>query len=234
MRSRGGADMRIVWLGQAGFYLECDGIKILIDPYLSESCKELNPNNYRRMPIDSSFLDIRPDVIVLTHGHLDHTDPETLKHYLSRNGEVTVLASPGAYEKVRGMGCGHNYVRFSRHSEWTVGEVRFVAVKAEHSDAEAIGVIIEAEGKKYYHTGDTLYNTEIFDDVPDDIYAMMAVVNGKGNNMNMTDAQRFAERVSPKYLVPMHWGLHDELYPDSLHYEKTVIPEIYKEIRLEG
>lgn len=223
--------MRIIWLGQAGFLFEAESLKILIDPYLSESCKELNPNNYRRMPIDERYLKLRPDIIVLTHGHLDHTDPETLKHYLGEKGNITVLAAPEAYEKVRAFGNGHNYVRFERHSEWSIENVRFIAVRAAHSDKHPIGVIIEAEGRRYYHTGDTLYNTEIFEDVPDDIYAIMAVVNGRGNNMNIADAERFADKISPKYLVPMHWGLHDDMYPDALGYEKTVIPEIYKEIR---
>ena len=225
--------MRIVWLGQAGFYIEVCGIKVLIDPYLSESCKALNSQNYRRMPIDESFLDIRPDVIVLTHEHLDHTDPDTLERYLGKDGEITVLASPGAWEKVRKFGSGHNYVRFSRHTEWTVGDVRFTAVKAEHSSYEPIGVIIEAEEKKYYHTGDTLYSSEIFADIPDDIFVMMAVVNGKGNNMNEQDALRMVEKVSPNFFVPMHWGLHDDMHPDASRYCSTIVPKIYEEIRLE-
>lgn len=74
--------MKITWLGQAGFLFETKETKILIDPYLSESCLTLSPECYRRMPTDESFFDIIPDVIVLTHDHLDHTDPDTLRHYL--------------------------------------------------------------------------------------------------------------------------------------------------------
>lgn len=225
--------MKITWLGQAGFLFEAKETKILIDPYLSESCLSLNPECYRRMPIDEGFFDITPDVIVLTHDHLDHTDPETLEHYLGKAGNITVLAAPNAWETARKFGNGHNYVRFSRETEWTCGDVRFSALKAEHSDPKAIGVIIENEGKKYYHTGDTLYNNKIFGDMPNDIYALFCVVNGKGNNMNMVDAERFAKRVAPKYFVPMHWGLHDELYPDGIMCDGLVIPEIYKEIKFE-
>ena len=225
--------MKITWLGQAGFLFETANKKILIDPYLSESCLELNPDCYRRMPVDEKFFDITPDVIVLTHSHLDHTDPETLKHYLGKMGEITVLASPLAWDIVRKYGNGHNYVRFDRHTEWSEGDVRFSAVKAEHSDPSAIGIIIEADGKKYYHTGDTLYNSDIFTDIPDDVYATFAVVNGKGNNMNISDAERFAKKVGSKYFIPMHWGLHDELYPDTLNSSGLIIPEIYKEICFE-
>ena len=226
--------MKIIWLGQAGFLFETDNKKILVDPYLSESCKSLNPECYRRMPIDESFLLSEPDIIILTHDHLDHTDPETLKHYLGSDKEITVLAPRSAFEKVRAFGGKHNYVRFDRHTEWSDGNIRFMAVKATHSDESAIGVIIEAEGKKYYHTGDTLYNSDIFDDIPEEIFALFVVVNGKGNNMNMCDARRFAEKISSRFAVPMHWGLHDELYPEDFCYDQVVIPEIYKEIFLKG
>ena len=122
---------------------------------------------------------------------------------------------------------------FNRHTIWTHNGVTFTAVKAEHSDPSAIGVIIESEGKKYYHTGDTLYNSDIFSDIPSDVYAMFSVVNGKGNNMNIADAQRFAKRVSPKYFVPMHWGLHDDLYPSGINFDRTIIPSIYEEVKFQ-
>ena len=222
--------MKITWLGQAGLMMETGGRIILIDPYLSDSVAKINPLNYRRVSVDEHFLHIKPDVIICTHNHLDHTDPETLKYYLTGEGSVMVLAPTAAWEKVREFGGKHNYIQFDRHTEWTQGAVRFSAVKAVHSDESAIGVIIEAEGKKYYHTGDTLYSTDIFADIPEDIYALFVVINGKGNNMNMTDAERFASKVGAKYAVPMHWGLHDELYPEDFKHENVVIPEIYEEI----
>ena len=75
--------------------------------------------------------------------------------------------------------------------------------------------------------------SEIFEDIPDDIYALFVVMNGKGNNMNQYDAERFAEKVNAKITIPTHWGLHDELYPVDFKYKKVVVPEIYKEISLE-
>jgi len=223
--------MKITWLGQAGFLFEVDEMKILVDPYLSESCIKLNENNYRRMPIDESFLKIKPDMIILTHNHMDHTDPETLKHYLENDGEVLVLAPEAAWTGVRKFGGKHNYVKFNRHTEWTENGVKFTAVKAEHSDVHPIGVIIDDSKHKYYITGDTLYNTDIFEDIPDDIYALFVVMNGKGNNMNMYDAERFAEKINPGYAIPVHWGLHDEIYPSDFDYKNVIIPEIYKEIK---
>ena len=222
--------MKITWLGQAGLMMETGGRIILIDPYLSDSVAKVNPLNYRRVPVDDRFLHIKPDVIICTHNHLDHVDPETLKYYLEGEESVLVLAPSAAWEAVRKFGGKHNYLRFNRHTEITLGDIRFIAVKAEHSDPHPIGVIVEAEGKRYYVTGDTLYNTEIFEDIPEHIDMLFLPVNGVGNNMNMADAKRFCERIKPGVAVPMHCGLFDEIDMNAFGYEPKVVPQIYQEI----
>ncbi len=224
--------MKITWLGQAGLLIEAAGKTILVDPYLSNSVYKINPANDRRVPVDERFWAVRPDVIVCTHNHLDHTDPETLEHYLKGTEATLVLAPFNAWNEVRKFGPPHNYVMFNRHTEFSVGNIRFAAVKAEHSDLMGIGVIIEAEGKKLYITGDTLYNTEIFADIPADIDAVFLPVNGLGNNMNMEDAKRFCEKINPHVAVPMHCGLFDDIDMNAFAYERRVVPQIYQEITL--
>ena len=227
--------MKVTWIGQAGLLFETNGVKIIVDPYLSDSVEKIEPHNKRRFPVDESFLKIKPDIIILTHNHLDHTDPDTLCHYLGENTEVTVLASGNAWENVRGRfgGIKNNYVTFNEGTEWTEKGIRFTAVKAVHSDVYAIGVIIEelSTGERYYVTGDTLYNGGIFDSLPDDILAVFLPINGVGNNMNVSDAERFAERTGARYAVPIHFGMFDEIDPTEFGVKNRVIPEIYKEIR---
>ena len=229
--------MKITWLGQAGLLIETEGLKIMVDPYLSDSVVKVNPKNYRRIPVDERFLDIKPDVLICTHNHLDHVDPETSPHYLCRGGSVVVLAPEAAWNEIRrivGSGSDHNFIKFNRGTQWTEGHVRFYSVRAEHSDPHPIGVVIEAEGKRLYITGDTLYNTEIFDDVLPlaPIDALFIPVNGVGNNMNMADACRFCEVVAPRVAVPLHWGLFDSLNGADWAYPSKVVPEFYKEIKI--
>lgn len=224
--------MKITWLGQAGLLIETQGVTVMVDPYLSDSVKKINPKNYRRVAVNARFLEILPDVLICTHNHLDHTDPETLKHYLDRDGSITVLAPEAAWQEVRKFGHDHNYVRFNRHTQWTHGHIRFTAVKAEHSDVHPIGVILEAEDKVLYITGDTLYHTDIFADLPEHIDVVFLPVNGVGNNMNMTDAKRFCQKIQPGKAVPLHCGLFDSIDMTLFDYEPKVVPTIYQEVAL--
>lgn len=221
--------VKITWLGQAGLLFEKDDFKILIDPYLSDSVEKINPRNYRRVAVNKELFSLKPDVMIFTHNHLDHYDKETVEKFICN--KMTVLAPKSVWDDVRKYGGDNNYVLFNRHTSWTENNISFTAVKAEHSDATPIGVIINNGEKKYYITGDTLYNEEIFDDIPDDIYVVFLPVNGVGNNMNITDAERFCKRINPHVAVPIHWGMFDELDVSNFDYNKS-IPEIYKEIKL--
>jgi L-ascorbate metabolism protein UlaG (beta-lactamase superfamily) len=90
---------------------------------------------------------------------------------------------------------------------------------AEHSDLYAIGVILDDGEKKYYVTGDTLYNEAMFAEIPNDIDTVFLPVNGVGNNMNLTDAKRFAKRIGAKKAVPIHFGMFDELKAEDVVIE---------------
>ena len=225
--------MNITWLGQAGLLFEKDGLSIMIDPYLSDSVEKVNPKNYRRVSIDERFFEVKPDVMIFTHDHLDHFDPKTAHRFFNHNEKpMTVLCPASVWQKARTYGGEHNYVQFQRGTQWTEDGFQFQAVKAEHSDPCAIGVVIKdlCAGKTYYITGDTLYHEEIFPELPEKTDVVFLPINGVGNNMNMIDAARFARRIGAKITVPIHFGMFDRIDPEKFTAENRIIPEIYREM----
>lgn len=225
--------MKVTYLGQAGLLFEKDGFRIMIDPYLSDSVAKVNPRNYRRIPVDETFFKVKPDIMIFTHNHLDHYDPETVSHFIGETTNVTVLSPSSVWGEVRKLGGNNNYVMFDRHTEWSTHGLTFMAVKAEHSDSSAIGVIICDADRKYYITGDTLYNTEIFQDLPETIDYIFLPINGVGNNMNMTDAARFAARTKAKTTVPLHVGMFDDMSARDFECKNKFVLKVYEETDLQ-
>ncbi len=88
--------IKVHFLGASGtvtgskFYLETPELNIMVDCGMFQGLKELRQLNWTALPIDAS----RIDVVLLTHGHLDHTG------YLPRlvqegfNGKIIGTALP--------------------------------------------------------------------------------------------------------------------------------------------
>ena len=229
--------MKITWLAQAGLLFENSKLKIMIDPYLTDSMGEVCPEKKRRVPADESFFNISPDVIMITHSHIDHLDIATLKRVLAGcESPALVLASESAYPKVAELGGNHNYVLLAPHSVWSEKGVTFYSVRAEHSDRNAVGFIIDDGKQTFYVSGDTIYNYEVIDDVldlaPDGVDFAFLPINGRGNNMNARDAADFAYEIGAKCAIPIHYGLVDDITPDEFDFEDRIILEPYKETKL--
>jgi L-ascorbate metabolism protein UlaG (beta-lactamase superfamily) len=229
--------MKVTWLTQAGLLLENSRLKIMVDPYLTDSLGEIKPEKKRRIPADESFFDASPDVILLTHSHIDHTDIKTLEKILAGcKAPALILASESAYEIACSLGGEHNYVLLAPHSVWSERGVTFYSVNAEHSDRDAVGFIIDDGKQTFYVSGDTIYNYDVIDDVldlaPDGVDFAFLPINGMGNNMNARDAADFAYEIGAKCAIPVHYGLTDSITPDEFDFEDRLILEPYKEIKL--
>ena len=157
--------MKVTWLTQAGLLFDTGDILIMVDPYLSNSVGDKDPKKNRRIPVDEGFYDITPDMLVITHDHLDHLDPDTLGRIFrtadDRGRTITVIAPYGAYLKLCEYGGDHNYVMMNSGTVWSEKGITVYAVKAEHSDIYAAGYIFDDGRRTYYVSGDTLYNYNV-------------------------------------------------------------------------
>ncbi len=221
--------MKLTWLGQAGYKIDTDGVTLLIDPYFSDSAAPVAC--HRKQDVDPSVWDIDPDIILITHDHIDHNDKETLVKFINESTERTVLSPFSVRKKLLDYTGKHNLVEVSCGVAWTHGNTVIKTVSARHSDHYAVGFIIESEGKRLYHTGDTLYCPDMLSQIKA-VDAIILPINGRGNNMNCADAAKFASDVEAKLAIPMHFGMLDDIDPNIFKYKNTYIPEIYREFEI--
>ena len=229
--------MKLLWLGQSGLLFDFNGLKIMVDPYLTDSLAKQNYEFARRTKINKKLFKSRPDIIVLTNCHLDHADNASLERLLKHMGRkkrATILSCESVFDDITTEVSleSANHIMLDTYSEWTVGDINIQAVPAKTDDKTAIGIIITdfSDGKKYYVAGDTLYNKRVIENLPNDIYAAFLPINGEFGSMNVTDAKRFAERLNAHYYVPVHFGMFDKVDPKQFNLPNAIIPKAYKVI----
>lgn len=179
--------MLLKWLDHASFLVKVSGRNFYIDPYAGE---------YKE----------KADVILITHSHRDHCDPEKIATILKPNtlivtsadcareltGNITIL-SPGEAKEIYG-------VLIKAVEAYNIKRFRSPGVPY-HPQETQIGFIIEAERKRVYHAGDTDFLPSMKD--LKDIDVALLPIMGRAT-MDLDEAVDAAIAINPKTAIPMH------------------------------
>lgn len=200
------------WIGQAGFIFKTVGDVVLcVDPYLSNSIEKYGalPSPNRRTWYNSFDVEtFRPDVVLLTHDHLDHLDPETIPVIYAFSDPI-FYGPKSCCDHLKKMKIpGENIKEIRIGQVYHIGDVTLKPVYAKHT-VDSVGYLISSAGLKFYITGDTCLDEKLYDVRNDKVDILIACVNGKYGNMNVDDAITLMKRINAKVIVPMHYGLID-------------------------
>lgn len=195
--------MKIRFLGQSGYVLKSANTQIIIDPYLSDIVNRV-ANRPRTLPIPMAPKDISCDAVICTHNHLDHLDPDTVSEI---NNEQFFITTNEGKEKMLEMG-KKNVKTLSVGESITVGDFKITAVFADHT-VEAFGLIVEAEGKKLYFSGDTLFNEKLFEIAKYAPVMTFICINGRLGNMNVEEALVVAKKIGAAVNIPNHYDMFE-------------------------
>lgn len=95
----------IVWMGHSSYFLQIDGIKILIDPVFSENASPVPLTNlaFKGSNIYSANDIPAVDYLLITHDHWDHLDYPTIMELKDKIGKVITPIGVGDYFKQWGF-----------------------------------------------------------------------------------------------------------------------------------
>lgn len=140
------------WLGQATFIVKSPGGTIVvIDPYLTNSCKESAAasgfNMDRRFPVQIEPGELKDAAIVLTHSHDDHCDRATIELYREAGGKGSYIAPGETMEKLMGMGVPRGVILLTwPNKEHRLGDLRLkgtFAIPYWNDDLTHVGYMLQ-------------------------------------------------------------------------------------------
>ncbi len=220
--------LSIWWLGQSGFLIKSRAGLLAVDLYLSEHLTkkyEATDRPHLRMtrsPLRGGDLRI-VDLVLASHKHSDHFDPGTLPA-LMRISSGAILALPEAIrDHALSLGlAGDRIVGLDEGSTIERAGFRVRAIPSAHEELDTdeagrhlyLGYVIESEGLRLYHSGDSLAYEGLAGYLgPDRFDILFLPVNGRDpargvpGNMSAAEAVDLAVRVRPRFVVPHHYDM---------------------------
>ncbi|MFC2061592.1 MBL fold metallo-hydrolase [Elusimicrobiota bacterium] len=179
----------IHWLGHDSFRIEWNGLNIYIDPYkLGDAPKA--------------------DIILITHEHKDHCSPEDVA--LIRNEDTVIVTVKSAAEKLSGsirtVAPGDKLEVKNMGIEvvpaYNINKFRSPGVPFHPKEAGHAGYIINLDGIRIYHAGDTDMIPEMGSIITD---IALLPVSGK-YVMTVEEALEAAKIIKTQIIIPMHLG----------------------------
>jgi L-ascorbate metabolism protein UlaG (beta-lactamase superfamily) len=204
----------VTWLGHATALVEMDGTRILTDPALTARLAHLR----RHHEVDVPAIG-RPDVVLISHAHLDHLHLPSLR-MLGRDIDLVVPEGAGRFLRRHGF----RHVRETRAGRTLdLPGVTIEVVPAVHGSrrgphsrvaADAVGYVVRSGSGSVYFPGDT--------DLFDEMGALGAVdvallpIWGWGSSLgpghlDPSTAARATELVQPQLVLPIHWGTYSPI-----------------------
>lgn len=199
-------NLAVFFLGQAGFLLKTpEGKLIAIDPYLSNCCERFFGFK-RLMPRIVEPDELQLDTLLISHGHYDHFDPDSVPSLLT--GSTALIGAQDVQAECRQLGLQGDITYLSCGQTVCRDGMTVTGVPCDHGELapDALGLLIRAAGKTIYYMGDTAYRPDLLENpLLQNVDLLLLPINGAFGNLNEQQAAQVIARLQPKLAVPCHY-----------------------------
>ncbi|GAB2571761.1 MBL fold metallo-hydrolase [Gracilibacillus alcaliphilus] len=215
-------NMLAVWyLGQASIVIKGHDHKVIaIDPYLDSV-------PYRNFPPPFSGQELTGvDYVCITHDHIDHLDPVTVKAMTAVSKKTKFIAPPCCEELLKTCGVAdENIIQADTNHPLMESGIEIKAIPAAHETFEYdnnkqhrfVGYMIDWQGVKLYHAGDTVVYDGLVELLKEErIDLAFLPINGRDyfrnqkniiGNMDVREAAELAVAAEMNTVIPIHYDM---------------------------
>lgn len=209
--------MYIQFLGHSCFYIEENNFKALIDPFIK--------NNPESKISTTDFHDLTH--IFVTHGHGDHLG-DTIE--IAKKNNATVITNYEISCFLEKKGILTHPMHIGGRTKFDFGKVKMTpalhgsGIETENGmiyGGNPCGFIIEVNGKKIYHAGDTGLTMDMKLLEIEKINVALLPIGGNFT-MDIEDAIRAVTFIKPEKVIPMHYNTFPIIKADPFILKKEV------------
>jgi L-ascorbate metabolism protein UlaG (beta-lactamase superfamily) len=217
----------LTWIGHASFLIQTPRHNILVDPNWANWLIVI-----RRLKRAGLSIHDLPniDLVLITHAHFDHLNRRTLRAVAEQQ---PIVVPSGVHNLVHDLGFEHVH-EMNWWDEWNYQDLKIIFTPAKHWGARVLhdshrgygGYVIEYEGRRIYHCGDSAY-FDGFKEIGRRLAPEIALMpigayeppSFRDVHMGPEEAVRAFQELKAKTFVPMHFGTY------RLSYEPLHEPE---------
>jgi len=221
------------WLGQGGFLVETAGVRLMIDPYLSDSLavkyagKEFPHTRMMPSPIEPGAVrDV--DFVLCSHRHTDHMDPDTLLPIQANCPDCRFVIPRSERAHAEGIGLEpERLICMNAGEKVELGSVTVAAVPAAHEEVELngrgeyrhLGYVLMFGDLRLYHSGDCVPMSGLAETLEYmAIDVALLPINGRdeyrtsrgiAGNFTFDEAVALCRQARIPTMIAHHWGVFD-------------------------
>ncbi len=221
----------IWWLGQSGYAIKTVSTLFYIDLYLSEHLT-LKYENTEKPHIRMTEAPLRGAEITdarwvfASHKHSDHLDPGTIPDLFAASPDAKLILPAPLVNHVIEMGLEHaRLIPTTGDETFNVGSMVVTSIPSAHPTFEMtdtgqypfIGFLIEVDGLRLYHSGDTMIYPDLEARLRDFApHILFLPINGTDArrdalhvppNMNAAEAVALAKAAKSGIVIPHHYDM---------------------------
>ncbi len=209
--------VKVTWFGHAAFSLDINGLRILIDPFLTD-------NPAAAVTADN----VEADFIVVSHGHGDHVGDtiaiakRTGATVISNFEIVNWLVEQGLTgDKVHPQHIGGGFTYPFGYLKLTIAHHGSGLPDGRYGGNPAGLLLTTPDGKKIYFSCDTglFYDMKLIGEEGIDL-AVLPI--GDNFTMGPDDALRAVKLIAPQVVIPVHYDTWDLIAQDASAWAEQV------------
>ncbi len=214
---------RLTWFGHSSYFLQVDGVKILVDPVFSKRPSPISfigTGSYKGTDFVKAEDFPELDIILITHDHYDHLDYQSILKLKSKTKLFVTSLGVGAHLEHWGV-AANQIVELAWGEDATANGLKFTAVPARHFTGRGFkrnqslwsAFVLQAARHKLYLGGDSGYDSHFKKAGeqygPFDIAILeCGQYNAYWPLIHMFPEQtvQAAKDLNAKVLLPVHWA----------------------------